>query len=57
MAIQTVELIIYLLKALHEFDYDIYNDDATIPHASIPQFEQVKTGVLLPWDTATIYTM
>jgi hypothetical protein len=58
-AIQTLQHIIYRLNSLHEFDYDIDNNDAAIPHEIIPQFKHVETGgrpqVLLPWDTITAY--
>jgi Integrase core domain len=57
--IQTQNRIISYLEAIHEFDYEIAENDAAVPIALAPEFHQIPTGgrpqISLPWNTITRY--
>jgi hypothetical protein len=59
--VQTQNRITQYLDAIQEYDYDLADEDAAIPHAIIPEFPSIPTGgrpqISLPWNTITAYRL
>ena len=57
--IRTQSRITQYLESIGEYDYELVDNDATIPYAVVPEFPQVHTGgrpqISLPWTTITVY--